>query len=69
MRKEFFAKPQACLRTSDLCKKYGWGVHHDREGRIALYSVSSPEYATLVAGKDLEGRPIAVKNAVRSARK
>ena len=68
-RKAFFAKPQACLRASDLCKRYGWGVHHDSEGRIALFAMESREYATFVAGKDLKGRPIVVKNAMRSTRK
>src|SRR5437879_1450340 len=36
LRKEFFAKPQPCLRTSPLAKKYGWGFHCDHEGKVAL---------------------------------
>jgi hypothetical protein len=64
----FFSKPQACLRASDLCKKYGWGIHHDEKGRIAIYPIASAEYATLSAGKDLSGRTIVVKSAMRSKR-
>lgn len=48
-REQFFAKAQACLRASPLAKRYGWGIHHDSEGRVALVSVSSPEYEAIVA--------------------
>ena len=44
---EVFAKPQACLRASPLAKRYGFGVHYDAAGRIALYPRDSPEYARL----------------------
>jgi hypothetical protein len=47
-RAEFFSKGQACLRASDLGKKYGWGIHHDERGRVAIYGVESPEYAAFV---------------------
>jgi hypothetical protein len=67
-RKAFFAKPQACLRASDLAKKYGWGIHHDGKGRVALYGLGTPEYARLASGKDLENQPITVKPAMRSRR-
>jgi len=43
-REEFFSKGQACFRASPLCKRYGWGVHADKEGRIALYALESEEY-------------------------
>ncbi|MEI7025361.1 DUF6157 family protein [Paenibacillus sp. y28] len=33
---EFFSKPKACLRTSPLVKKYGWGLGFDAAGKIAL---------------------------------
>lgn len=59
----FFSKGQACLRASDLCKKYGWGIHHDAEERIALYPVESSEYATFAASDEL-----VVKRAMRSSR-
>jgi hypothetical protein len=68
-RKAFLAKPQACLRASDLGKRYGWGIHHDRGGRVALYGVESAEYGTFASGNDLDGDAIAVKSAMRSSRK
>ena len=44
-RAEFFAKGQACLRASPLGKIYGWGIHFDGLGRIALYGRASNDYA------------------------
>lgn len=43
-RDTFFSKGQPCLRASPLVKRYGWGVHHDAEGRVALVPVESAEY-------------------------
>lgn len=40
----FFAKGQPCLRTSPLPKTYGFGIHFDSCGRIALYGVETAEY-------------------------
>lgn len=48
-REAFFAGPQACLRSSALGKRYGWGIHHDAEGRIALVAAGSEEYEALAA--------------------
>jgi len=48
-REAFFARGQACFRASPLTKRYGWGVHSDGEGRIAIYPAESPEYAALAA--------------------
>ena len=68
-RQTYFAKPQACLRSSDLGKRYGWGIHHDAEGRVAIYGMESDEYAALALGKGLTGhsKP-AVVYAMRSKR-
>lgn len=44
IRAELLAKPHPCMRASMLPKKFGWGVHFDAEGRIALYGKESPEY-------------------------
>jgi hypothetical protein len=49
-RAAFFSKPQACLRCSPLPKQFGWGIHHDSDGHIALIAVESPEYARLSKG-------------------
>lgn len=69
-RTEFFSKGQACLRASDLCKKYGWGIHSDADGRIALYGVETDAYKDLASGKRLgkDGKPVTVKRAMRSRR-
>ena len=33
---EFFSVPHACMRTSLLPKSYGWGLHFNAEGKVAL---------------------------------
>ncbi len=43
-REKFFSKGQPCLRSSPLVKRYGWGIHSDREGKVAIYAVESGEY-------------------------
>jgi hypothetical protein len=43
-REQFFSKGQACLRASPLTKTYGFGVHSNGEGKIALYGMETPEY-------------------------
>ncbi len=69
-REEFFSKGQACLRASDLGKRYGWGVHHDSEGRVALYGAESAEYEAFAAGAHpgSSGEPVAVTHAMRARR-
>jgi len=52
-REAFFSKGQPCLRSSPLGKRYGWGTHHDAEGRVALVPRDSEEYAVLAADPDL----------------
>jgi hypothetical protein len=44
VREEFFSKGQPCMRTSPLAKRYGWGVHSDADGKIAIYPLESKEY-------------------------
>lgn len=53
-RKQFFSKGQACLRASPLTKRYGWGVHSNHEGKIALYASDSPEYEQLANDSKLK---------------
>lgn len=48
-RAAFFARGQPCLRASPLTKRYGWGVHADHEGRLALCGLDSTAYAGFVA--------------------
>jgi hypothetical protein len=47
-RELFFSKGQACLRASPLPKRYGWGVHHDAAGKVAIYPMESEEYQTFI---------------------
>lgn len=63
LRAQFFAKPQPCLRSSPLPKKYGWGFGFDREGRVALHAMESPEYRRLLGDGDVK-----VLKAMRSKR-
>jgi Family of unknown function (DUF6157) len=53
-RQKFFAKEQPCLRTSALGKRYGWGVHNNAEGKVALYAIESEEYRRLATDSNLK---------------
>ena len=44
VREQFFSKGQPCFRTSPLTKTYGFGVHSDSNGKIALYGMETDEY-------------------------
>jgi len=63
-REEFFSKGQPCLRTSPLAKRYGWGIHSNAEGKVALLSADSDEYADL-----LNDESVTKIKALRSKRK
>jgi Family of unknown function (DUF6157) len=66
LRHEFFSKPQACLRSSPLPKKFGWGLLFDEHGRVALCPASSPIYTKIINGQ--AGRNVKVLKALRSKR-
>lgn len=53
-RENYFSKGQPCLRASPLTKRYGWGVHNDKEGKIAIYGCETSEYAKLIKDKNLK---------------
>jgi hypothetical protein len=53
-RELFFAKGQPCMRCSPLTKRYGWGVHNDEEGKIALVALDSKEYKKLSSDKKIK---------------
>lgn len=63
LRRQFFSKPQACLRSSPLPKRYGWGLHFNEQGRVALSPMESARYAELRAGGTVK-----VLKALRSKR-
>lgn len=50
-RTTFFSKGKPCFRASPLCKKYGFGVHSDAEGKVALFGMETEEYQELIANK------------------
>lgn len=64
LRAEFFARPQACLRSSELARRYGWGIHADHDGRVAIYAVGTPQYESLAAGVAPDGTAVTVHEAL-----
>lgn len=63
-REKYFSKGQPCFRSSPLTKRYGWGVHSDSKGRIAIYAMESLEYK-----KYLNDGAVKHLKAMRSKRK
>ena len=53
-REHYFSKGQPCFRASPLTKRYGWGVHSNAEGKIAMFAAGSAEYERLVADPDIK---------------
>ncbi len=53
-RKQFFAKGQPCLRASPLTKRYGWGVHYNADGKIAIFGIETNEYQALAGDENLK---------------
>jgi hypothetical protein len=51
IRDEFFQKPMPCMRASMLPKKYGWGLHFNTEGKVALVPKESPDYQSFLDGQ------------------
>lgn len=63
-KENFFSKGQPCLRASPLTKQYGWGVHNNEDGKIAIYGAETPEYKKYSTDKNLK-----IVKAMRSKRK
>jgi len=63
-KEAFFSRGQPCMRASDLPKKYGWGIHFDGDGHMAIYGVETAEYETFKASPALSHL-----KAMRSAKK
>lgn len=53
-REQFFSKGQPCFRASPLTKRYGWGVHNDKDGKMAIFGAESPDYKQLSNDKSLK---------------
>jgi Family of unknown function (DUF6157) len=53
-RERYFSKGQPCFRASPLTKRYGWGVHNDKEGKIAIYGAETSAYQKFVKDKNIK---------------
>ncbi len=62
--REFFSKPCACMRTSPLAKSYGWGLHFNTEGKVAVVPLESAEYRRLASTQSIK-----LTRVMRSKRK
>lgn len=52
-REQFFSKGQPCFRASPLTKRYGWGVHFDKDGKMAIVGSDTPQYKKFLKDKSL----------------
>jgi hypothetical protein len=48
-REQFFSKGQPCFRSSPLTKTYGFGIHNDSNGKVALFGIETDEYQKFLA--------------------
>lgn len=62
-RQQFFSKGQACFRASPLPKNFGWGVHFDAGGCMAVFGCETEQYRQLAADSR-----ITQVNAMRSSK-
>ena len=53
-REQFFSKGQPCFRASPLTKTYGFGIHSDKNGKVALFGMESNEYQKFLADKNIK---------------
>lgn len=63
-RTHFFSKGKPCFRASPLTKTYGWGVHCNANGKMAIYGCETEAYAKFIDDENLQK----IK-AIRSKRK
>ena len=67
-RERLLSQEKPRLRVSALAKRYGWGIHIDSHGRLALVAVESAEYQRLAADPALRHvRAFRTKRAERAA--
>ncbi|TDB62758.1 DUF6157 family protein [Arundinibacter roseus] len=63
-REQFFSKGQPCFRSSPLTKTYGFGVHSDKDGKVAIFGMETQQY------EKFQGDPNVKKvKAMRSSKK
>ncbi|HET8608189.1 MAG TPA: DUF6157 family protein [Burkholderiales bacterium] len=51
--REYFSRPRACMRCSPLAKIYGWGLHFNTDGKVALVAVESTDYKHLASSRSV----------------
>jgi hypothetical protein len=60
----YFTKGRPCFRASPLTKTYGWGIHSNEDGKVALFGMETKEYKA-----HLKNSRIEKKKAMRSKKK
>lgn len=63
-RRQFFSKGQPCFRASPLTKTYGFGIHADSSGKIAIYGMETEQYEKFQKDPELKK-----EKAMRTSRK
>lgn len=53
-REQFFSKGQPCFRASPLTKTYGFGIHSDSDGKVALFGMESDEYQKFLTNHNIK---------------
>ncbi|RAW00750.1 DUF6157 family protein [Pseudochryseolinea flava] len=53
-RIDFFSKGQPCFRASPLTKTYGFGIHSNGEGKIALFGMETTAYQKFLDDKKVK---------------
>ena len=53
-REQFFSKGQPCFRTSPLTKTYGFGIHYDSTGKMAIFGMETAEYHGFIADNKIK---------------
>lgn len=53
-RKKFFFTPVPCLRYSPLVTNFGWGIHCNHDGFIAMYGKESEEYNNCIFNNSIQ---------------
>lgn len=53
-REQFFSKGQPCFRASPLTKTYGFGIHSDENGKVALYGMETDEYQNFLVNSKIQ---------------
>ena len=53
-REKFFSKGQPCFRASPLTKRYGFGIHNNDKGQIAMFGSETRQYAEFVADSSVK---------------